>query len=205
MIEKTIQSAFSENWPMIFIFTAVIVTIRLVYLNVHKQKFTLYKELFMLAFLIYVMLLFYVVTFQDVNYGTNNFIPFKEILRYEVGSKLFIKNILGNIILFIPYGLFVSYILKTRKTSPILIITLITSAVIEYTQMQIGRTFDIDDIILNIVGGFVGYLVYIVIDTLESHLPSFFSSDTFKNILIIVIFIFMIVVYTKSNLWGILR
>lgn len=205
MIEKTIQSAFSENWPMIFIFTAVIVTIRLVYLNVHKQKFILYKELFMLAFLIYVMLLFYVVTFQDVNYGTNNFIPFKEILRYEVGSKLFIKNILGNIILFIPYGLFVSYILKTRKTLPILIITLITSAVIEYTQMQIGRTFDIDDITLNIVGGFVGYLVYIIIDTLESHLPSFFSSDTFKNILIIIIFIFMIVVYTKSNLWGILR
>lgn len=205
MIEKTIQSAFSENWPMIFIFTTVIVTIRLVYLKVHKQKFTLYKELFMLAFLIYVMLLFYVVTFQDVNYGTNNFIPFKEILRYEVGSKLFIKNILGNIILFIPYGLFVSYILKTRKPTPILIITLITSSVIEYTQMKIGRTFDIDDIILNIVGGFAGYLIYIITDTLESHLPSFFSSDTFKNVLIIVMFILIIVIYTNYNLWGILR
>ncbi len=205
MIEKTLQNAFTENFPMIFIFTVVIVTIRLVYLSVHKHKFVLYKELFMLVFLIYAMLLFYVVTFQDVNYGTNNFIPFKEILRYEVGSKLFIKNIIGNIILFIPYGLFVSYVLKTRKLSPIMIITLVTSFVIEITQAKIGRTFDIDDIILNIVGGFLGYLIFIVIDTLESHLPSFFTSDGFKNVLTIIICIILAIIYTNSSLWGILR
>ena len=205
MIERTIQSAFAENWPMILIFTTVIVAIRLVYIKLHNHKIVLYRELFMLAFLLYVLVLFYVVTFQDVNYGTNNFIPFKEILRYEVGSKLFIKNILGNIILFIPYGMFVSYIFKTRKSWPILVISLITSGVIEYTQMQIGRTFYIDDILLNIVGGFIGYLVYVLIDTLESHLPAFFSSDTFRNIMLIVVIIVIVVVYTKSNLWGILR
>lgn len=205
MIQQTIQNALSDNWPMLFIFTIVIVTIRLVYLSVHKQRFVLYKELFMLAFLIYAMLLFYVVTFQDVNYGTNNFIPFKEILRYEVGSKLFIKNILGNIILFIPFGLFVSYIMKTRKTFPIILITAITSLVIEFTQLKIGRTFDIDDILLNIIGGFIGYLVYIVFDTLENNLPAFFSTDTFKNILVVIICIIMVIVYTNSSLWGILR
>ncbi|MBP3635245.1 MAG: VanZ family protein [Bacilli bacterium] len=205
MIEKTLRNAISENWPMLFIFTVVIVTIRIVYLIVHKHKFVLYKELFMLVFLVYAMLLFYVVTFQDVNYGTNNFIPFKEILRYEVGSKLFIKNIVGNIILFIPFGLFVSYILKTRKVSPIMIITLITSFVIEFTQLKIGRTFDIDDILLNIVGGFIGYLIFIIIDTLESHLPSFFSTDAFKNVITIIICIIIVLVYTNSTLWGILR
>ena len=77
MIEETLKNAISANWPMFLIFTTVIVTIRIVYLIVHRDKFVLYKELFMLAFLIYAMLLFYVVTFQDVNYGTNNFIPFK--------------------------------------------------------------------------------------------------------------------------------
>lgn len=205
MIQKTLENAINDNWPMLFIFTIVIVTIRIIYLIVHKQKFVLYKELFMLTFLVYAMLLFYVVTFQDVNYGTNNFVPFKEILRYEVGSKLFIKNILGNIILFIPFGLFVSYILRTRRTFPILIITTITSLVIEFTQLKIGRTFDIDDILLNIVGGFIGYLIYIIFDTLESHLPSLFSSDTFKNILVLVICIIMIIIYYKSSLWGILR
>ena len=141
------------------------------YIHIHKQKSVLYKETFMFAFLLYALLLFYVVTFQDVNYGTNNFIPFKEILRYEVGSKVFIKNIVGNIILFIPFGFFVAHLMKSKKLYPTLVVSMITSIVIEYTQLKIGRTFDIDDIILNISGGFLGYLIYIIIDTLEDHMP----------------------------------
>lgn len=205
MIEKTLHSAIDANWPMFFIFTTVIVTIRLVYLIVHKDRFVLYKEFFMLLFLIYAMLLFYVVTFQDVNYGTNNFIPFKEIFRYEIGSKLFIKNILGNIILFIPFGVFVSYILKTRRPAFIVIISLITSFVIEYTQLKIGRTFDIDDITLNVLGGFIGYLIYLILDVLSDHVPSFFRTDAFKNILMIVVIIILVLVYSNYSLWGILR
>ena len=192
MIEQTLKDAVSNNWPMLLIFTVVIVTIRITYLVVHKDKFVLYKELFMLAFLIYAMLLFYVVTFQDVNYGTNNFIPFKEILRYKVGSKVFMRNILGNILLFVPFGLFVSYIMKTRKVTPILFISLVTSGVIEYTQ-------------LNVVGGFVGYLIFIICDTLESHLPAFFSTDLFKNILTIILCVIIFLIYTNYSLWGILR
>lgn len=205
MIEETLSNAISNNWPMLFIFTVVIVTIRVMYLIVHKEKFILYKELLALAFLIYAMLLFYVVTFQDVNYGTNNFIPFKEIFKYKIGSKVFIKNIIGNIILFIPFGVFVSHVMKTRKAYPIVIISSITSLVIEYTQLKIGRTFDIDDILLNVVGGFLGYLIYLVIDILESHMPSFFKSDLFKNIMAIVIVIIIALVYTNYSLWGILR
>lgn len=205
MIEETLQNAVRNNWPMLFIFTIVIVTIRVMYLVVHKEKFVLYKELFMLAFLIYAMLLFYVVTFQDVNYGNNNFIPFKEIFRYEFGSKLFVKNIVGNIILFIPFGVFVSYLMKTRKAFPIVVISIITSSVIEYTQLKIGRTFDIDDILLNVIGGFIGYLIYLVIDILGDHMPSFFKSNTFKNIMAIIIVIILFLVYTNYSLWGILR
>lgn len=205
MIEKTMQSAIRENWPMLLIFTVSVITIRILYLIVHKEKFIFYKELFLLTALLYAMLLFYVVTFQDVNYGTNNIIPFKEILRYEVGSKMFIKNILGNIILFIPFGLFVSYIMKTRKFYPILIITIITSGVIEYTQLKIGRTFDIDDILLNLIGGILGYLIYLTFNIVESHLPKFFWSPMFKNILTIVLLGLTVIIYLKSDLWGILR
>ena len=205
MIEETIQNAFNEQWPMILIFTVSIVTIRIIYLIVHKEKFILYRELFYLCAVLYAMLLFYVVTFQDVNYGTNNFIPFKEILRYEFGSGSFVKNILGNIILFIPFGLFVSYILKTRKKIPILFITLVISTVIEFTQMQIGRTFDIDDIMLNLVGGFIGYLIYVVFKSVEGKLPDFFKGVLFKNLLTLAICIITILIYINSDLWGILR
>ena len=205
MIEKTLQNVFTNQWPMLLIFTVSVVTIRVLYLIVHKQRFVFYKELFMFCALIYAMVLFYVVTFQDVNYGTNNFIPFREIMRYEVGSTLFIKNILGNIILFIPFGLFVSYVMKTRKVYPIFIITLITSGVIEYTQLKIGRTFDIDDILLNLIGGFFGYFIYLMFNVFESHLPPFFSTKLFKNILTLLLFVITLIIYINSDLWGILR
>lgn len=205
MIEKTLQNAVNENWPMILIFTVSVVTIRITYLIVHREKFVLYKELFMFTALLYSMLLFYVVTFQDVNYGTNNFIPFKEIMRYELGSKLFIKNILGNIILFIPFGLFVSHILKTRKIFPIIFISIITSGIIEYTQLQIGRTFDIDDVFLNLIGGLIGYLIFLVIDISEEKLPKFCNTVLFKNIITIVLLIITVIIYINSDLWGILR
>ena len=37
---------------------------------------------------------------------------------------------------------------------------MLVSISIETTQLLIGRIFDIDDIILNIIGGMLGYLIY---------------------------------------------
>ena len=139
MIQKTLENALTENYPMIIIFTVVIISIRIVYLITNKEKFVFYKEMFSLAYLLYALLLFYVVTFQDVNYGPNNFIPFHEIFRYEFGSKVFMHNIVGNIILFIPFGFFVSHIMKSRKPFAMLVVSLITSITIEFTQLKIGR------------------------------------------------------------------
>lgn len=205
MVQDTLISVFENNYPMIIIFTVVIVTIRLAYLISRKVKFELYRELFMLAFLLYSLILFYVVTFQDVNYGTNNFIPFKEILRYEFGSSFFIHNVLGNILLFIPFGFFVSFILKSKKPGYIIIVTFITSLVIEFTQLLIGRTFDVDDVLLNIVGGFLGYLIYLIIQVIYDKLPDILKKTWVKNLIIILIIIGIIILYFSTTLWGILR
>ena len=205
MVEDTIREVFANNYPMIIIFTVVLVTIRLAYLISNKIKFKLYRELFMLSFLLYSLILFYVVTFQDVNYGTNNFIPFKEILRYEVGSSYFIHNVLGNILLFIPFGFFVSYILKTKKPIYIIVITLVTSLVIEYTQLLIGRTFDVDDVLLNIIGGFFFFFLYLIMQLIYDKLPEILKKTWLKNILLILIIIGIIVLYFSTTLWGIIR
>lgn len=205
MIYDTLEKAITENYSMLLIFTVVIVSIRIVYLIVNKEKFIFYKELISFAFLLYSLLLFYVVTFQDINYGTNNFVPFKEIFRYELGSKVFIHNIIGNIILFIPFGFFVSTILKTKKVLPILFLSLVTSSVIEYTQLLIGRTFDIDDIILNLCGSLIGYIIYLFLITIIDHVPKIFNTNLFKNIMVIVLILVFILIYFKSSLWGILR
>ncbi len=205
MIYDTLEKAITENYSMLLIFTVVIVSIRIVYLIVNKEKFIFYKELISFAFLLYSLLLFYVVTFQDINYGTNNFVPFKEIFRYELGSKVFIHNIIGNIILFIPFGFFVSTILKTKKVLPILFLSLVTSSVIEYTQLLIGRTFDIDDIILNLCGSLIGYIIYLFLITIIDHVPKIFNTNLFKNIMVIILILVFILIYFKSSLWGILR
>ena len=202
MIQSTLKMAFSENYPMILIFTVVIVSIRIIYLIVHKEKFVFYKEMTMLGFLLYALLLFYVVTFQDMNYGTNNFIPFKEIFRYELGSKVFFHNIIGNIVLFIPFGYFVAHIMKTRKPYAVFTVSIITSLVIEYTQLTIGRTFDVDDMILNFVGSSLGFLIYLAIDVFEEKMPAFFNSTLFKNIAITALLVFLAIMYMNYTVWG---
>ena len=42
--------------------------------------------------------------------------------------------------------------------------TLIVSIIIELIQLKIGRAFDVDDIILNIAGGLLGYFLYRIVD-----------------------------------------
>ncbi len=205
MIQKTLENALTENYPMIIIFTVVIISIRIVYLITNKEKFVFYKEMFSLAYLLYALLLFYVVTFQDVNYGTNNFIPFHEIFRYEFGSKVFMHNIVGNIILFIPFGFFVSHIMKSRKPFAMLVVSLITSITIEFTQLKIGRTFDVDDIILNLIGSILGFLIYYIMDSIERKFPSIFSSTLFKNIFIILAVALIVLLYSSYTFWGLLR
>lgn len=204
MIQDTLQRVFTENYAMLIIFTVVLVAIRIAYLIVNKKEFVFYKELFLLTFVIYSICLFYVVTFEDNNYGTNNFIPFREITRYEFLSSYFIHNVVGNIILFIPFGFFVSSIIKSKKPFAIISVSLICSLTIELTQYLIGRTFDIDDIILNLSGCTLGYLAYLIIELIESKIP-LFQKNYVKNILVILFIIMIALIYYKTSLWGILR
>ena len=160
-VSKSIQSVIDMAWPMVIISIVVVVSLRITYLIKNRIHFTLYKELLMLSFIIYTLCLFQIVTFQDdVSWSSNNFVPFREIFRYQFGSRLFLKNVIGNISLFIPFGLFSSYYLKFKKPFIIILLTFIASFSIETVQMTIGRVFDVDDIILNVIGGTVGFYIY---------------------------------------------
>lgn len=188
-----ITSYFPDVWPVIIIITVICCSLRISYLILNREKFCFYKELFMLLFILYVMCLFEVVTIQDDNYGLSNFIPFREIFRYRIGSRLFIKNIIGNILLFLPYGYFASDYLKVKKPFWIFLLTMIVSLTIEIVQLNIGRTFDVDDIILNTLGGGVGFFIYYVLERGKERLPAFCRSDGFINLVVIVVLIIGIV------------
>ncbi len=187
-VTRTIQSVIDMTWPMVIISVVVLVSLRIAYLIKNRKHLTLYKELLMLSFIIYILCLFQVVTFQDdVTWSSNNFVPFREIFRYNFGSRLFLKNVLGNVILFLPFGLFASYYLDIKKPYLAFILTLIASVSIEVVQMVIGRVFDIDDIILNVIGGTIGFYIYSLIRRIWNKLPNFMKSEVFLDIVAVII------------------
>lgn len=192
-LSNTLQGVINFTWPMVIISVIIMVSFRICYLVKNKEKIVLYKEISMLIFGIYILCLFQVVTFQDdTSWASNNFIPFKEILRYNITSRLFYKNVLGNMIMFLPFGFFVSYYLKSEKFHIPLILTLIASISIEFVQLAIGRVFDVDDILLNILGGMLGYLVYSLLREIAERLPNICKKEWFLNIVFILILIGLI-------------
>lgn len=186
-------------WPMMVIIGVIVISLRLGYLLKQGKRIVIYKEVMSLIFIIYVLCLYYIVTYKNINYGGVNLVPFKEMFRYSFMSDKFIKNIIGNIVLFIPYGYFSSYFLNNKKFSFNILFTLIVTLSIELVQYNIGRTFDIDDIILNVIGGVIGFVVYIALDTVKGRLPKFLKSDTFLNILSIVIVVILIIYTFNIN------
>jgi len=187
-LSSTLHGVISFTWPMIIISVIVMVSFRICYLIKSNERIILYKELSMLIFGIYILCLFQVVTFQDdVTWATNNFIPFKEIMRYNITSRLFFKNVVGNMLMILPFGFFASYYLKAEKLTLPLLLTLIASVSIEVVQLLIGRVFDVDDIILNVLGGMLGYLCYLILRKIGEKLPAFTKNEWFLNILSVLV------------------
>lgn len=188
-LDSTIKEVMEFTWPMIIICILTLSSIRITDIIKNKKPFVLYKEIFLLFFLIYILCLFQIVTFEDQSLyiGGNNLVPFKEIMRYKLGSRLFIKNVIGNVVLFIPYGIFASLYAKLEKPFHALCLVFFASVTVETTQLLIGRVFDIDDIILNVIGGLIGYGIYKVIDAIGDSVPKIFRRTWFLNIISIII------------------
>ncbi len=101
---------------------------------------------------------------------TFNVVPFKEIkrfwsMRYTYGWGITLTNLVGNILIFVPFGLLVPASAKKKYLKnffTVMALTVALSAAIELIQyFTVVGAFDIDDIILNTVGGFVGYICYL--------------------------------------------
>ena len=70
----------------------------------------------------------------------------------------------------------------------------------ELIQFKIGRAFDIDDIILNVIGFIIGFMGYISIKAIKQHLPRFLQNNIFYNILAILVIIVMVILF--GSIWG---
>ena len=127
MVKNLLTNAIIDIWPMLTIFLVVIISIRLMYIHNGNEKFVFYKEFLNLLFIVYALILFQLLTNAEMNSSSGvNIIPFTEIMRYEVGTNSFYLNVVGNIMLFVPFGYFVSSYVKASKVSHILLVSGIT-------------------------------------------------------------------------------
>lgn len=184
-MKHEIRNVLEMTWPTLVIVVSIVVVLRLTYVfRGERKRFVLHEEIFDLLFLVYLIILWQLVTGQDLNVnGGTNFMPFREILRYDYGTLSFYKQVFGNILLFIPLGYFATSYCRIKNLGVITIVSLLSSSVIEVVQHFIGRSFDIDDIILNVVGGIIGFLLYRGLNSIKKHLPDFLRKDWIYNIL----------------------
>jgi len=198
---ETFYRAINNSWPMLTLFVAIIVSIRIAYIWINKEKIVVYKEFYGLLAIIYFLMLYYLLLSTENASSGVNFIPFREISRYTIGSKLFIYNVIGNIVLFIPFGYFVSDYLKAKRTIHILPLAILISLTAELIQYKIGRAFDVDDIILNLLGAIIGFMVYISFQAIKNHLPKALQANWFYNLLAVLVLVGLIFMF--GSIWGV--
>lgn len=134
----------------------------------------LYQILFYGVMIIYFILLFFLLfrkkaagSFQSVN-----LIPFHSISAYlfsdDMISRAFaLSNLLGNIAIFIPMGVYLPLLIRRKSIFVNTVCVALISAVVEVLQyiFAVGSA-DIDDVILNTVGGLIGVSLFRVMELL---------------------------------------
>jgi len=135
---KTLKNAFS-NIPLVVFITYLLLLVYLTLISQYFGRIWFHRSI--------------------------NLIPFVTINRYIVSSNnyvLSIINLAGNVIAFIPFGFLLPMVLKDKMHFlSILCCIFSTSISIEIIQyiLCVGVT-DIDDIILNVIGGILGYCLF---------------------------------------------
>lgn len=136
----------------------------------------------LLLFFLYLLLLIYFLFFSE-GFGRTletgrrfryNLVPFLEIRRFwkyreTLGTRSVYINLFGNILGFIPYGMILPVILpKMRQGFLVVLSGLMLSLGVEVLQLVTGAgCFDVDDLLLNSLGAFVGYLIFMVLNTMR--------------------------------------
>lgn len=95
---------------------------------------------------------------------TANFTLFKTIKMYINYSYMLnsFENLAGNIVVFIPFGFLLPYVLKGAAKFPVLLLNafLFVLGIEVFQLFSAFGAFDVDDILLNCFGASLGWLMY---------------------------------------------
>lgn len=153
----------------------------------NNQKKTKHYILWIAVFIVYVYLLTKLILFKGspvdfdivkvrlmeflqqpdlIHTRTVNLTPFLEISRdwnslslHRPGTAI---HLVGNVLAFIPLGIFIPVLTGNKLFSgvKVLLLSLLLSMGYEVTQLLTGMgIFDVDDLMLNTLGGLIGYII----------------------------------------------
>ncbi|SFC29863.1 Glycopeptide antibiotics resistance protein [Alkalibacterium subtropicum] len=171
--------AFGELVPL---FLIIVLVIYITVYFISKKKNLDFKRVSINILLGLSIIGILLVTVYPRYYGTEiptiiNIVPFTgmyDIMFHSVDITVPIRNLGLNILLFVPFGFFLSQkisSLQKKVRLNLILAGLLFSLFIEVVQFSIpmGRSADIDDLILNTVGAFLGYIIWKI---LNSKFPS---------------------------------
>ena len=103
-----------------------------------------------------------------------NIIPFQEITRFiryhdSMDLSAVIVNLLGNIVAFMPFGALVRWVVDRKiRWYQAIDYTFMFSLCVETLQLmaKVG-VFDVDDLILNSIGGLCGFWCYNILSAMN--------------------------------------
>lgn len=105
--------------------------------------------------------------------GEINLVPIRQslaLLRYYVNNGLWDAvwvNFPGNIIMFLPFGFFAGLLMDKPRWWKSTFITFDISLFIECFQLFVSRGTDVDDLLLNTLGGLLGHGCFLALRQMD--------------------------------------
>ena len=134
------------------------------------------KNIFNNILLYSVMILYFVLLFALLfqkkrvgSFQSINLVPFRTIAEFMFSDDIILRsfalsNILGNIVIFVPLGIYITLMNRNKSVIVNTFIIALLSTLAEVLQFifKVGAS-DIDDVMLNTLGGFVGVISFCLI------------------------------------------
>ena len=143
-----------------------------------------------IMFVYITLVLFATILPLDVTLSTNNYflnsINLEPFIDYKMQYGGALRQIILNIIMFIPFGFLLPQVSK-RRFIGVMIFSLMFTLSIECTQLLktyvsfSGRIFDVTDMITNFTGGVIGYILYVILRPLINKVHSSISKLYISN------------------------
>lgn len=146
-----------------FIFTGV------KFLFKRKYKFKLLSMLCEFAWILTVLAILKITGIIGGNFGTTSIFEGDVHFSFDFFSEGLSMATLLNIILFIPFGFFSAIVFKKLRDKRIygVLIGLIFSVIIELLQTFTGRFVQLNDVLMNTTGTFIGYEIWFWLSKLK--------------------------------------